>query len=218
MSNPIVLHVVRPYQSEEEYLAAEAWSIDAKSMLLIGQRRLPPDTAVLFDVALGNGHKVIKAEARVVGAVAAKGDRPGGLRVRFKRFGATTKAFIDRAVAAHAAAAEAQPAPPSAPSSPEPGSAPLAAPAPVSAPEETRDRPSTPEAAPASDRRAEVAPPPAEKPAQQNVAAERSGIHRRVVAPVPAPPNREELLEKLRARSRALAKARAANVPSERTG
>ena len=96
--NPVVVHVVRPYSNEHDYLAAEAWTIDARSMLLVDAEALPADTAVLFDVALTDGQKPIRAEARVIGPVAASGGRPGGLRVRFKRFGAATKAFIERAV------------------------------------------------------------------------------------------------------------------------
>ena len=93
--NPVVVHVVRPYSSEQEYLAAEAWSIDARGMLLVDAEPLAPDTAVLFDVALADGQKPIRAEGRVVKAVAASNGQPGGLRVRFKRFGAATKAFIE---------------------------------------------------------------------------------------------------------------------------
>src|SRR6187455_2586180 len=88
----------RPYASEEEYIAHERFSIEAKSMLLIDQPALPLDTAVVFDVTLDNGQKPIRAEAKVVGYVEPQGGRPGGLRVRFRRFGAATKAFIDRAV------------------------------------------------------------------------------------------------------------------------
>jgi len=88
----------RPYASEEEYLAREGFSIEAKSMLLLDQPALPLDTAVVFDVTLDNGQKPIRAEAKVVGYVEPEGDRPGGVRVRFRRFGAATKAFIDRAV------------------------------------------------------------------------------------------------------------------------
>src|SRR5260221_6225189 len=99
-------------------------------MLLIGAEALPPDTAVLFDVALSDGQKPIRAEGRVVATVTAEGDRPGGLKVRFKRFGAATKAFIERAVKSKSAAGE-----PERPSSPEAKSSPEA------------ERPSSPEPA-----------------------------------------------------------------------
>ena len=99
MKNPVVLHVVRPYPDERAYLAAEAWTIDERGMFLIDDRVLESDTAVVFDVALQNGAKVIRAEGRVEHHVAAQGEHPAGLRIRFRRFGAQTKSFIDRAVA-----------------------------------------------------------------------------------------------------------------------
>ena len=100
LSSPIVIHVLRPYANEDEFLAHERNSIDSKSMLLIGQPELPPDTAVVFDIQLANGQKPIRAEGKVLGYVEASAHGPAGLRVRFKRFGAATKAFIDRALSA----------------------------------------------------------------------------------------------------------------------
>jgi hypothetical protein len=165
LSSPIVIHVQRPYMSEDEYLAHERSSIDAKSMLLIDQAELPTDTAIVFDVQLANGQKPIRAEAKVIAYVTASGSEPGGLRVRFKRFGAATKAFIDRALQA--------PAPPSlAPAEPMP------APTPAAAPE-------IPELAPAD---ALIG------------TSDASGVHRKVLAPVAAPANREALLARLRGR------------------
>lgn len=106
---PTVLHVVRPYANAEEYVAAEAWTVDARNMLLIDEPPLPEGTPVVFDVTLGDGSRPIKAEARVTGAVEPKDGRPGGLKVRFKRYGAPTKAFIDRAVALSARGAGSAP-------------------------------------------------------------------------------------------------------------
>lgn len=178
--NPIVVHVVRPYSSEDEYLAAEAWSIEQRGMLLIDAETLPADSAVLFDVALVDGHKPIRAEGRVVGVVPAQGDRPGGVRVRFKRFGAATKAFIERAVQAKSSAAAGAPSSPVAAAEPE--------------------RPSMPEV------RASMTDLEAASPAAPPVAPARpserepSGIRQRVSGPVAAPANREELLARLRQR------------------
>lgn len=164
---PVVLHVIRPYASEEEFLAVEAWTIDARGMVLLEQQNLEPETTVVFDVSLTNGAKLIRAEARVAGYLAPSDDRPGGLRIRFKRFGAQTKAFIDRAVAAReqelATSMSSRP-PPAPGSTPKPLLLPEAAPLPT----ETLEQ--------------------------------RSGIHRRPATPVDAPPNRDELLERLRAR------------------
>ena len=176
----------RPYASEEEYLAQERFSIEAKSMLLIDQPALPFDTAVVFDVALESGQKLIRAEARVIGYVAPEGDRPGGLRVRFRRFGAATKAFIDRAVSGV------------------PGAPAVVAPA-VTTPAAPAIEIS---AAPAIDI---VAPQPTAissvtdslVPMQTNEtkeSEEASGIHPKAITPVVAPANREALLARLRGR------------------
>ncbi len=176
LSSSIVIHVLRPYANEEEYLAHEASSIDAKSMVLIDQAQLPLETAIVFDVQLEGGQKPIRAEAKVMGPVAASGGKPAGLRVRFKRFGAATKAFIDRAVALNAASRGLD-APPSLPS-----------------------LSSSSMAAVVEDRELRTTSPGG----NARVEREPSGIHRKPVAPVPAPANREELLERLRVRARAV--------------
>jgi hypothetical protein len=198
---PIVVHIVRPYSSEQEYLAAEAWSIDSRSMLLIDAEPLPVDTAVLFDVALADGQKPIRAEGRVVSLVGSDGEHPGGLRVKFKRFGAATKAFIERAVKAKNGGLE-------------PGRASQPGAERPSAPDAERvsivdverlsvvelERPSLPEL------RASLAEPDA-APARAAVVAptaeRESGVSSRKPGPITAPPNREELLARLRLRQKA---------------
>ncbi len=99
MTEPVVLRVHRPYADEDAYLAAEAWSVDDKAVLLIEQPPLPKDTVVRFEIVLDDGSRPIRAEGKVYKLVAADGERPGGLRVRFRRFDASTKRFIDRVMA-----------------------------------------------------------------------------------------------------------------------
>lgn len=171
---PVVLHVVRPYSTEDEFLAAEAWTIEARGMLLIGQREVELDRAVVFDVSLTNGTKIIRAEGKASGFQPASEDHPGGLRIRFRRFGAQTKAFIDRAVSAReqTLAAGLSSRPP-APLTPEPAAAPVAA-APEPVPSQFGDAKAEP--------------------------FERSGVHRRPAGPVETPLNRDELLSRLRQR------------------
>jgi hypothetical protein len=143
--SPLVIHVQRPYATVEEYLEAEAWTIEMRSMLLIDAAELPLDTAVLFDVSI-KGEKLIRAEGRVAAFVTPEGGGPGGLRVKFRRYGASTKAFIDRAVtfqrerAERSQPTEPEPSVPSVPELVTPSivtSAPVAAP-PPSAPESRR--------------------------------------------------------------------------------
>lgn len=189
--NPVVVHVVRPYSSEQDYLAAEAWSIDARGMLLIDADPLPTDTPLLFDVALSDGQKPIRAEGRVVALVAPAGERPGGVKVRFKRFGAATKAFIERAVKAKTAGGEPErPSQvelerPSYPEAERPSQHEAERPSQVD-----MDRYSMPEVRPSmTDLEAKGSPAPA---------AHDSGVRQRI--PVHAPANRDELLARLRQR------------------
>ena len=208
MSNPVVLHLVRPYANAHEYIEREAWSLDLRSMVLIGEAGLEAETDVAFDVTLGDGSKPIRAEARVIGVVGASGERPGGLRVRFKRYGAATRAFLERAESARWSSGDAptsvtpDPAPVSRASSPPPprvealapplGSKPPPAPAsepPASSRTWEEDRTSR-------FRRSEV-------PTSQKSSAPPSPGSERLTIPVVAPPpNRDDLLERLRQRAR----------------
>ena len=189
--NPVVVHVVRPYSSEQDYLAAEAWTIDARTMLLVDAEELPADTAVLFDVALADGQKPIRAEGRVVGPIAASAGRPGGLKVRFKRFGAATKAFIERAVKLKSASAE--PARPSQPEAERPSTPEAESPSGVQ-----NERPSSAEPDRASLPELRASMTELETLAVPQAPALDSRLRQRVAGPVAAPANREELLARLR--------------------
>jgi hypothetical protein len=95
--DPVVFRVVRPYQSVDEFLRAEGAWVDLKRMLVVGAEELPPDTLIRFGVDLESGQSLVRAEARVVGYVQPGDTAPGGLHVRFKRYGASTKSFLERA-------------------------------------------------------------------------------------------------------------------------
>jgi hypothetical protein len=175
---------VRPYANVEEYLAAEAWTVDARTMLLVGESGLAPDSAIVFDVTLADGARPIKAEARVSGVVEPMDGKPGGIRVRFRRYGAPTKAFIERAMTFVASGVDTGPPPPPA-GPPEPSGPGLSAP----------------------DASAVVHEPPREvvvvpQPASGHADVPRAlaSLRVRAAAPPETPPNREYLLEKLRQR------------------
>lgn len=204
-TEPVVLHFVRPYANVEDYLAAEAWTLDARSMILVGETGLAPDTAIIFDVTLGNGTRPIKAEARVLGPVEPHDGKPGGVRVRFRRYGAPTKAFIERAMAYVATGVDSGPPPPGPPEPSSPGlsapdaSAPLHA-APVAeaamAPGTLQATISYTTSVTASDGVSGAGRSGADNSAAVLAALRRRGDH------MPeTPANREYLLEKLRQRS-----------------
>jgi hypothetical protein len=94
------LRVVRPYASEAELLAAEGWTVNMQRVVLIGERPLKRGTVVRVELALSNGEKILRAEGKVAGVSKSAGDLPKGLEVRLKRYGASTRAFLERAARA----------------------------------------------------------------------------------------------------------------------
>jgi hypothetical protein len=101
LNKPRILRITRPYESVDDYIQSEGWTISTKRMILLDQPRFERDTIVRFELSLQNGEKLIRAEAKVVGYQTATPDKPGGPKVRFKRFGGDTKAFITQVVAEH---------------------------------------------------------------------------------------------------------------------
>jgi hypothetical protein len=206
---PVVLHLVRPYANADEYLKSEAWSIDTRSMVLVEQGELPAETEIVFDVTLADGSKPIRAEAKVIGPAPPSPGRPGGLRVRFKRYGAATRAFVERAVSARWSAGETPgvtPEPPSVQLGPEsmrPPPSSVGPPPPTSAHPPVRGSiaaPTSPSSAPER---------PNAVPAWEEDQTSRFTRAVALAAPmthknqdVAAPPERDALLERLRKRAK----------------
>lgn len=189
MTDPVILRVNRPYPDEDAYLAAEAWSIDDKAVLLIDQPSLPRDTVVRFEIVLEDGSKPIRAEGKVHKLVSADGDHPGGLRIRFRRFDAATKAFIDRVMEERRKERRSKRPPSMAPLvlEPEPTTADDAA---EPSAEASKPEQSAPEV---------VSQPVRAAPAVEPARRAPSGRGPRAVEP---PANRDELLAKLRSRAK----------------
>jgi hypothetical protein len=99
VGDPLLLRLVRPYADERSFVAAEGWTLTRTEMLLIDEGPLAEGTLVRFDVELASGKRLVRAEGRVTGFEPATADKAGGTRVRFRRFGASTKDFIDRVMA-----------------------------------------------------------------------------------------------------------------------
>ena len=177
MPNSIVLRLTRPFRSIDEYLEAEAEWITHKTMLLVGTEQLPADTVVRFGVELASGEWAIKAEACVTGYQNASASSPSGLMVRFKRYGSATKKILDRAAEIRTRRVDARNGL-------------------VRGERSQTDRAtptSTDSAAANDDSTVARCPPESLSPP--------SGVHTRVVRPVGAPANREELLARLRQRT-----------------
>lgn len=162
MAKRLRIQLVRPYQDEAEFIAAEGWTVHKGSIVLVGAPEVAVGTDVRCDVALATGQLLIRAEGRVAAEVAPADGRPGGLKLRFQRVAPDTQAFIQRVLERTVL-------------TPPLDSGPNASIAPLTEPEEAE-------------------PAPRKAP--------DSGLHERVVAPVEPPPNRAELLDRLRARQR----------------
>ncbi len=192
------LQLVRPYGDEAAFIEAEGWTIRKRSVVLIGAPELEIGTEVRCDVALDSGQKLIRAEGRVVEQVAPVGDRPGGLKLRFQRVAPDTQAFINRVLANATQPVDSMPL-----ASPEPLIPPDAEESATPAAEERtagESAAATPEdTSAAAD--ADEKPRRSRRPKRKRKASD-SGMHARVVPPVDPPPNREELLDRLRARHR----------------
>jgi len=98
MTSALSLHVVRPYLNEEEFLEAEAWTVNSRSLLLVGVEFHPEGTIARVELSLSSGKSLIVAEGSVVKHLAATSTRPAGLVVRFRRMSAASSDFVKRAV------------------------------------------------------------------------------------------------------------------------
>jgi hypothetical protein len=185
-------------------------------MLLIGQAPLPAGATLRFSVIAG-GEPMVRGEGTVVEHVAAAPGRPGGLRIRFKRLDARSKALVDRCIAFTKLAEGAKLAPGdpdvearvSFASLADLESAPAAGFPPVAAAPAEADAPSPkPASAPPGANGAGAGEPERGSdpgvPASETRAVERveqSGVRHRP-RPIDAPGNRDELLARLRSRAR----------------
>lgn len=190
MTSPVFVRIVRPYDTAAEYLAAEAGTIDRRGMLLVDAEPLPPGTLVRLSVCLSGGEPVIKAEGRVRRHRPSRDGRAGGLMVQFKRYGASTKLFIDEAVARRRTTDEGT----EEDSSPSATDGQLEEPTSADDEREAADAPGDPGSSPRNEQR-----PLEPTPLPRSLRSARSSLDE-----IPAPSNRESLLEELRRRARTL--------------
>jgi hypothetical protein len=181
---PAKFRVVRPYATEDDYIRGDFAWIGRTWIILPNIPARDAGELVRFEVVLTSGAPVIRGEGNVIGYNPPGGPRPAGLEVKLSRFDARSKAILDR-VHAHRLAitrtGERSLAPrvPGGPSDRGPTGA-SRAPMVVSMPPLGASIP----------------------PVNRGMSsAPREGPKRAIVAP----PNREEMLERLRERAKALA-------------
>jgi molecular chaperone DnaK len=173
---PDKIRVVRPYASEEEYIQGDFAWIGRSWIVLPNAAARPVGELLRFEVVLSNGAPVIRGEGSVLGHNAPGGPRPAGLEVKLNRFDARSKTILDRVHALRVAVARS-------------GERSLP-PRPKGLPAGASMVPAVSQVSVAPPIRIEVSmPDPMRRP-------------KRKIAP---PPNREEILDRLRERAKALA-------------
>jgi len=205
--SPVTIRITRPYGSENEFIDGDFAWIGRTTIVLPNSPARTAGEVVRFEVVLTSGSPVFRGEGSVVAHYPPGGGQPPGLEVRFTRIDARSKLILDkvrdrRTALSRSGEGPAAPAP--MPAAPPPAPFPLTPPV----------GPAAPVVAPAS-----LPDPSAEEPGLPMVAAPHAGIQpparavseRRVVertsplSKVAAPPNRDEILERLRARAKHLA-------------
>ncbi|MDX2050827.1 MAG: hypothetical protein SFV15_00455 [Polyangiaceae bacterium] len=185
MSTPHVLRVVRPYQTQVEFIAAEAWAIQKDGIIAVGEAELTTGTLVRCEILLSSGLQLIRIEGEVDGYVPPQGSRPGGPKLKIRRVTPSSKEFILTVLRARRASQR-----------PLPGSAP---PSLVMNAHETFAE----SRAPVVPTRAEPkAPASAESAAEKTGTEARKSLSNRPAKVVACPPNRDSLLDQLRTRHR----------------
>jgi hypothetical protein len=197
---PAAIRITRPYASEEEFLENELETLTRASITLLGAQARPQGVVLRFELVLTSGLVLMRGEGRVIGFKADAFEGLGGLTLRFTRLDTRSKALVDKA-----AALREQRRPSTRPQFPD-----IAAPSPEKVP---APPPVPAEAPPAASQPPPGAAAEASPPAPAASSASPSS------SPSPsadAPPERDSLLERLRARARALNPEDVARILSER--
>lgn len=184
VADVLEIKIVRPYESLDEFIVGDAWTVERSGLVLLGQDAVADKTLVRFEIAIESGEAVVTGEGRAVESLAPDGEHPGGVRVEFRKLDKKSKRVLKRALEHRKSLREDAPPPPptaSAADEPEPQGA-------------SGDDISTDlEQAEATDDSATDAAGP--------VVADQSGVRHKPKHPVVVPDNRDLLLDRLRARA-----------------
>jgi hypothetical protein len=96
---PVAIRITRPYQTDEEFLAAELETISRTGVVLVGAQQRPEGVVLRFELALASGAPLIRGEGRVIGYKPNVIGSEPGLALRFTRLDSKSKALVDRATA-----------------------------------------------------------------------------------------------------------------------
>lgn len=125
---PVAIRIVRPYDSEAEFLESELETVGKTSVILIGAHSRPQGVILRFEVVLQNGAVVLRGEGRVLQHKESAFRGQAGLALRFTRLDPKSKAVVDRASALREARLSGSMPPQAVPVPPEASSSPIAVP------------------------------------------------------------------------------------------
>lgn len=93
------LRIVRPYDTDDDFLANELETLGKTGVLLVGAEFRPVGTVLRFEMNLSSGDPLLRGEGRVLAFKenGFRGER--ALALRFTRLDARSKALLDRAIA-----------------------------------------------------------------------------------------------------------------------
>jgi hypothetical protein len=94
---PVAIRIVRPFQTEEEFLDNELETVGKTSVILIGAHPRPTGVILRFEVTLASGATVLRGEGRVLAHKESAFRGQPGLSLRFTRLDPKSKALVDRA-------------------------------------------------------------------------------------------------------------------------
>ncbi|HEY3234170.1 MAG TPA: hypothetical protein VGJ84_05610 [Polyangiaceae bacterium] len=100
MPDTAVVRSIRPYRSEQQFIASEGWSIGKSSFILVDQKELEAGTVVRCEVLLESGQQLMLVEGVVQGYLAPTEARGGGPKVQIRRVSPSTRALMTRALEA----------------------------------------------------------------------------------------------------------------------
>jgi hypothetical protein len=202
---PVAIRSLRPYDTEEAFLAGERDTLSRTAITLIGAPSRPRGVVIRFELTLRDGAPLIRGEGRVLGFEPADEKGPSSLTLRFTRLDAKSKALVDRATELREKATQEPPI----------------------------DQMHTPAVAPsgegdplAATQMAEVARAPSDPPVPEEIAlstsqtmlssaeVEEIGSGAREAG---APPERDSLLDRLRMRAKTLSPSQVATILAART-
>jgi hypothetical protein len=184
---PPTIRITRPWASEKEFIEGDLAYLGRTGVLLPNAPAREPGELIRFEIVLSTGAPVFRGEGHVVLYHAPGGAKPPGLEVRFTRIDARSKLVLDRVRERRTALVRSGSMPPPAlVSQAPPGSMSLGPPPLIMS----------------------QAPPPGGDTGSFRIIAVRSPetesaiLRAKARGPIPPPPNREEMLERLRERAK----------------